>query len=398
MFELFNNDISRAVLAFCCSLLISSYAIPIIIHVARLKNLYDMPNGRTSHYVKTPTLGGVAIFSSFIISLGLFINPLNFPNLHYFLAAITIVFFIGLKDDLLHISALKKLVAQLLAAFIITVLADIRISNFQGFLGITELNYYFSVFISIITIVGLINGFNLIDGIDGLASGIGILTSLTFGIWFAMADEWQYFILSLSLAGSLFAFFRYNVFSKKKKLFMGDTGSLILGFAVSVLMIHFVELNIPGTAKASVASAPAIALGILVIPLFDTLQVMIIRMLRGKSPFKPDKTHLHHFILRLGFSHFQSTLLIIVANISIIIFSFSFQSLGIHVLSALFAALFIMCAVIMSIIQKRLEAKAIEELQPKKSLESDNTLGIKRNGSFRYKKSDLENILKKYQN
>ncbi len=375
MLEFLNSDLVRASLTVISSLLISFYAIPIIIEVAKLKNLYDLPNGRTSHEVKTPTLGGIAIFTSFVISLGLFINTRNFPDFQYFLAALTIVFFVGLKDDMLHISALKKLSGQIIAAFIIVVIADIRISNFHGFIGIAELNYYFSVFISMLSIVGLINGFNLIDGIDGLASGIGIVTSLTFGIWFALAGEMEYFIFALALVGSLVAFFRFNVFSKKHKLFMGDTGSLILGLAISVLMIHFIELNIPGTAKASVEAAPVVAIGILIIPLFDTLQVMFIRMLNGKSPFKPDKTHLHHFLLEMGFNHFRSTSIIIAGNISSIILIFSLQSLGINVLAAIFASSFILSAIVLIVVKKRLDSDSMVFFQYGKSNGSKLTNG-----------------------
>lgn len=360
MIELFSNDIFRAFLAIISSFLISYYAIPIIILIAKKKHLYDVPNGRTSHLVNTPTLGGIAIFASLVVSLGLFIDPEKFPHIQYFLAALTILFFIGLKDDLINISAVKKFIAQVLSAFIIVVLADIRISDFHGLFGIHSLNYYFSVTLTIIAIVGLINGFNLIDGIDGLASGIGIVTSLAFGIWFVGADEWEFFILAMGIVGSLIAFFRFNVFSKNNKLFMGDTGSLILGLTISVLMIHFIELNIPGTAKASVTAAPAIALAILIVPLFDTLQVMTIRMLKGKSPFQPDKTHLHHVLLELGFTHLKATLFIILANIIIITFSFVFQSLGIGVLISIFIAFSILCAIILVLLKTRLKLKAVE--------------------------------------
>lgn len=365
MVDLFNHDIIRACLAIIISFAISYYAIPIIILIAKKKHLYDVPNGRTSHFVNTPTLGGIAIFASLVISLGLFVNSETFFHIQYFLAALTILFFVGLKDDLVNISALKKLIAQIFAAIIIVVFADIRISNLHGFLGIAELSYFWSVFLSIITIVGLINAFNLIDGIDGLASGIGIVTSLTFGIWFAMAKEWEYFILSLSLVGSLIAFFRFNVFSKKHKLFMGDTGSLILGLTVSVLMIHFVEMNIPGTVKASVNAAPIVAFGILIIPLFDTIQVMFIRMLNGKSPFQPDKTHLHHFLLDFGFSHITATTLIIAGNISSIILVFSLQDIGINTLSSLFLVFFILSAILLMIIKKRREESSSKELMLK---------------------------------
>lgn len=190
---------------------------------------------------------------------------------------------------------------------------------------------------------------------------------------------------------------------------MGDTGSLILGLAISVLMIHFIEMNIPGTARASVEASPVVAIGILIIPLFDTLQVMFIRMLNGKSPFKPDKTHLHHFLLEMGFTHIKSTGIIIAANISSIILIFSLQSLGINVLAAIFAASFILSAIVLILVKKRLDSKSNLFFQFEKNTDSklsnafskvDSHYGQNGNGAEKDKKEayKLAEVLKDNQN
>lgn len=363
MMELIDNEIVRAVVVFLTSLVISYLSIPSIINVAHKKHLFDEPNGRTSHAVKTPTLGGIAIFASLLIALGLFVKPELLPGLQYLFASLTLIFFIGLKDDIMNISATKKLVAQLMAAGILAIFADIRLSDFHGFLGIHEVPYFISVLVTIIAVVGVINGFNLVDGIDGLASGIGIVTSLTFGIWFATAGSWQYFMISMALTGSLIAFFRFNVFSKQYKLFMGDTGSLILGLTVSVLMIRFNEMNIPGEAGALIQSAPAVSIGILVIPLFDTLRVMVTRILKGNSPFKPDKTHLHHYLLECGFSHLKSTLIIICCNVVVIALAFALQSIGTGLLFLVLLAVCIFATVLLvTVVKKRNEKKPARKM------------------------------------
>jgi UDP-GlcNAc:undecaprenyl-phosphate/decaprenyl-phosphate GlcNAc-1-phosphate transferase len=353
MLELLDNDIIRAVLVFLSSLAISYISIPSIIHVAKAKHLFDEPNGRTSHLVKTPTLGGISIFASLVISLGLFTDPQAYFGIQFLFAALTIVFFIGLKDDILTLAPSKKLIAQLIAAGIITVMADIRLSNFHGFLGLHEINYYVSILITVVVMVGVINGFNLIDGIDGLASGIGIVTALSFGIWFAIMNVWEPFIMSLGLVGSLIAFFRFNVFSKKHKLFMGDTGSLILGLTISVLMIEFNEYNIPELPGAAVSSAPAVSIGILILPLFDTLRVMLMRIFKGRSPFRPDKTHLHHYLLEFGLSHLKATSFIILTNLIFIALAFSLQDIGIGYLTIILLALCIVSTFVLSSFVKK---------------------------------------------
>jgi UDP-N-acetylmuramyl pentapeptide phosphotransferase/UDP-N-acetylglucosamine-1-phosphate transferase len=174
----------------------------------------------------------------------------------------------------------------------------------------------------------IVNAFNLIDGIDGLAAGLGILISVTFGIWFYLVGQTNFAILSASVAGAYIAFFGYNVFGNTNKIFMGDTGSLLLGYIISVLVVRFNEINVTYTGPYSFESAPAVSFGILIIPMFDTIRVFVLRVYRGQSPFKADKNHLHHRMLRLGFSHVESTLIITAVNFLFIVLMIVFNSIG----------------------------------------------------------------------
>lgn len=308
--------------------LLSAVSIPVVIKVSKLKNLYDEPNERKVNKNIVPTLGGISIFLSLFLSVIITSKGYAFEELRYILAAIIIMFFIGLKDDLLIIAPNKKLLAQITAAILLITLADIRISSLHGFLGIHEINYFVSFLLSVFVYVVIINAFNLIDGIDGLASGVAIITSLAFGTWFYLIGQIEYAILSFALIGSLGAFFYYNVFSKENKIFMGDTGSLILGVVLTVLMIRFLEMNIENAAAYTIESAPAVAFGVLIVPLYDTLRVFGIRILSRKSPFSPDKNHVHHKMLELGYSHKQATFRILLINVFFIGFNYLLQNIG----------------------------------------------------------------------
>ena len=321
------TDIALTLVAFLSSLGLTWYIIPIIVKVSNMKQLFDEPNTRTSHFRLTPTLGGIAIYASIMIVSGLFLSIDDFEIYPAFVTCLTILFFIGLKDDILIIDPIKKLFSQFLVAYVTVVIADHRIVDINGVMGISQLSYLASVLLSIVSVIGIINGFNFIDGIDGLASGIGIITLTCFGGYFLLAEEYAYSTLSFIVIGALFAFFRFNVFSIKNKLFMGDTGSLILGFIAYILMVGFLNVNNDPNNNYGMASAPAIAFGILIVPVFDAVTVMFWRIFRGDSPFRADKTHLHHYLILRGLSHFQATGLILVLNLLIIVLVFLLRDL-----------------------------------------------------------------------
>lgn len=314
--------------SFLIAFIITYISIPIIVNISRHKKLFDVPNERASHFQEVPVLGGLSIFASFAIASIICSLPVDSGDVKFLLGGIIVLFFLGLKDDVFLIDPWKKFLGQITSASIIVILGDIRITSLHSVIGIDNISYLPSVIISIFLIVSLINGFNLIDGVDGLASGAGILISLFVGIWFVLNQNYTFAVLSFSLAGSLLAYFRFNVFGKVNKIFMGDTGSMITGLIVAVLIIKFLESEISATGKIRFYSSPSIAFGLLIIPLFDTLRIIILRLLKGGSPFKADKNHIHHYFLRLGFSHLKTTLVILSFNLFIVFFVVLFQRLG----------------------------------------------------------------------
>lgn len=303
------------------------FTIPPLIRVSFAKHLYDTPNERKASKVVVPTLGGVSIFIGFIISTIIASDGYNFGELKYLIAAVMIMFFVGLKDDLMDISAFKKLFAQLITALILIILGDFRFTNLHGIFGLHEISYVSSYIITLFIMIALINAFNLIDGIDGLASGVGILISSAFGTWFLLAGHYEYGITCFSLAGSLVAFFLFNVFGKKNKIFMGDTGSLILGVIMVILAIKFNEFNINQVGTYAIVSAPVISIAILIVPTIDTVRVFFIRLSEKRSPFSPDMNHIHHKLLKLGNSHLIATIYILVFNILFIVFALSLNQI-----------------------------------------------------------------------
>ena len=322
-------------LTFVVSFLVAYLSIPSIVGVAKAKKLFDEPSRRKSHLKKIPTLGGVAIFAGLTVSAGSFIDYSFVPSLQYILVACIIVFFIGIKDDVLVISPKTKLFGQIAAALVLIIPGDLRFTsvhgflNIHGFLEIYHIPLIPSILLTLFVIIVIINSFNLIDGIDGLAASVGILTTTFFGIWFFISGNMEYCLISAAMLGTLSGFFRYNVFSNKNKLFMGDTGSLIVGLMMAVQVIMFNEKNIGFTSAFPIKSAPAVSFAVLIIPLFDTIRVFLIRMFRKRSPFSADNNHLHHCLLKLGFTHIQSTLIIVFANLCFIVIALLLQNIGI---------------------------------------------------------------------
>lgn len=363
MFLSVNIELIKVILSLGLAFIIVFKSIPTIVHIAKLKKLCDEPNGRTSHITSIPTLGGLAIIAGILISTLLFINNSLLPGFQYIIAAIIIIAFIGLKDDILVISPEIKLAGQLIASLIIALFGEIRFTSLHGFLGIYEIDYISSIILTVFVIVVFINSFNLIDGIDGLASGVAILCSLVFGVWFYLTGNYELTIIAMALIGATSAFFIYNISKGKNKIFMGDTGALILGLVVAIFAIRFNELNIANTSSFAISSAPAVSFSILIIPLFDTVRVFIIRIYKRKSPLYPDKNHIHHKLLEMGFSHIKATLYIISANIIFIILGFTLSSLNIislMLINMAFALILSYIAVV--IVRKRSKISINEKL------------------------------------
>ena len=349
--------------AFIIGFILVMISIPPIIRVAHTKHLFEPFNERKVHTKIVPPMGGVAIFIGFTISSIIATDGISFDALKYIIASVIIMFFIGLKDDLMDISARKKLVVQIFAAVILITLGNVRFTHLHGILGTNEIGFGVSLILSIFAMVVIINAFNLIDGIDGLASGLAILAAGTFGSWFYLTDHIQFAILSFALVGSLVGFFIYNVFGHRNKLFMGDTGSLIIGLVISALVVKFNEFNIDKTVPYAVSAAPAVSFAIIIVPLIDTLRVMTIRISNKKSPFSADNNHIHHRLLKLVTSHFKVTLIIIAANAFIIAFALLLNHLSLNV-NLQFIMVFLSGVLISFIPSIILKIKSTEKVKP----------------------------------
>jgi UDP-GlcNAc:undecaprenyl-phosphate/decaprenyl-phosphate GlcNAc-1-phosphate transferase len=308
--NLYNDRLFQVAVSAIVACATSITAIPVIIKISRLKNLMADPGERSSHITKTPTLGGVAIFASTLISYFLWENPDEGQLIHLSISAIVILFFLGVKDDILVLSPKKKMFVQVAVSALVVILADLRIENLFGIFGINEVPYIMSLPLTVFIFIALINAINLIDGIDGLAGGIGMIAGGMFGLWFFLNGHFAMACLAASLSGSLFGFLRFN-YSKTSKIFMGDTGSLIVGFLLSMFALKFIQLNIEYRFNPNASfSAPILAIVVLIVPIFDTLRVFIIRLKDKKSPFIGDRNHLHHILIDSGLSHFQTSVIL----------------------------------------------------------------------------------------
>lgn len=315
---------------FLTSLLVVAFSIPPIINLAFKKRLFDDPSEeRKVHKRIVPNFGGVAIFTGFVFTSCLFISHQLLPEASILMAAGLILFTIGLKDDIIGLSPLVKFVAQFTNAIIITVVADIRIDNLQGLMGVGVLDYYVSVALTVVFIVGVVNAFNLIDGVDCLAASLGVMLSIIFAALFFEANELGWAYLSVSLCGALIGFLIFNI--TPAKIFMGDSGSLVLGFIAVVLSIKYIQISGSNTLNLGVlpiTSSFGLIASILLIPIFDTLRVFTLRIVKGKSPFDADSNHLHHRLLFLGFSHLQVTLILVIVNTIFVTITLLCQPIG----------------------------------------------------------------------
>lgn len=323
--------------AFLIGLILVYVSIPVIVRISKEKHLYDEPGERRLHKVVIPNLGGVAIFIGVSIATLLSLHQFEFIEFRYIQASLIILFFIGIKDDILIISARKKFIAQIICALILIIPGGIRFTNLHGILGLYEINYILSVFITLLAIVSIINATNLVDGIDGLAASIGIFSSVIFGIKFLITSNDDYAILCCAIIGSLLAFLWFNVYGSTNKIFLGDTGSLILGLLIAVMVIQYNQFALTTTPQ-EISFSPVFSLAILATPLADMIRVFAIRIFNGKSPFAPDMGHIHHRLLKLGFSHFNSTIILVLTNGFIITLAFAFRFLNKHILMILLIA------------------------------------------------------------
>tara|TARA_R110000751_G_scaffold303436_4_gene418126 strand:- start:494 stop:1621 length:1128 start_codon:yes stop_codon:yes gene_type:complete len=307
-------------LTFLIAFVVSFTSFPAIFNVAIAKELMDEPDHRSVHDRKTATLGGVGIFISLAVVITSIGALLDTKILLLVLGSMTILFFLGLKDDLLILSPRKKFIGQLMAASLLILFTDTRILGLSGVFGITILPYWFSVLFTLFVYVLIINAYNLIDGVDGLAGCLAVAGFASFAFLFIKTGDITMSTLTVGGIGAIIPFLRLN-FSKRKKIFMGDTGSMIVGFLIAFCSVRFINTTELNPKSVFFESAPVLALAIAFFPLLDTLRVFIIRpVLMKTSPFTADQNHIHHRFLKLGFSHAQTTIYIVILNLLLIAF------------------------------------------------------------------------------
>jgi UDP-GlcNAc:undecaprenyl-phosphate GlcNAc-1-phosphate transferase len=313
-------------LSFFTSFFLSLFVIPVIIKVAKIKHLVDEPKeDRKVHIRSIPTVGGIGIFSSFLFALSFwggytesgYLEVEDYRFYQYFVASILLLFFVGLKDDIIGLSPLKKLIALLIVGIIMVFFAHMRIVGMEGLFGLHDLPFLVSVGLSLFTYIVVVNSVNLIDGIDGLAGGIGLVCGLAFGIWFFLAGNLFFAVLGFSLAGALLGFLFFNF--TPAKIFMGDGGSLVVGFIICVLAMKMINYEAPALPESlRTISKPVLAMTILAYPLMDTFRVFLLRALKGKSPFSADKNHIHHRLIGKGYSHKKASAILYSFNVLLI--------------------------------------------------------------------------------
>lgn len=322
------------ILVFFTAFAVVLYSTPALIKVAVLKRLIDSPSEeRKIHKRAVPTIGGIIIYAATLFSFSLWYN---IDDLHEYdqiyesvkefkilVATSLVLFFVGVKDDIIGTAPVKKLFANILVGLILVLMGDIRITGLHGVFGVNEIPLWGSIFLSLFTYIVVVNAMNLIDGVDGLAAGVGFIASSVFGTWFIFAGEYTLASLSFSLSGALLGFLIFNF--SPAKIFMGDSGSLIIGMFLCVLSIKLIEYPITRIDSFWVhISNPMLVIAALSYPLTDTLRIFIIRAAKGQSPFNADRNHLHHRLLDCGYSHIKTV---------VIIYIFSVITVGVSLLS-----------------------------------------------------------------
>ncbi len=294
--------------------LVTFLMFPVFIKFFKRRNFLDDPGGRKIHTARTPAMGGLPIFIGFCIAILIWAPFEVLRETKYVLSALSIMFIIGFRDDLINLRAFQKLFGQIAAALIIVSVCDIRLMSLYGLFGIQEVPTVISYLLSVFTIIVITNAYNLIDGIDGLAGSVGVIAALFFGTWFFLNELISFALISFAFAGGLLAFLNFNW--APSKIFMGDTGSLLIGFFLSIVTIKFIDTNSAlGSTEFAFGGSIGTAMAILILPLADTARVFVKRVAKGKSPMHPDRTHFHHILLRLGCNHAQSTGILVTVNI-----------------------------------------------------------------------------------
>lgn len=329
-----------------------------IIKYSHRKNLGDVPGRRKIHKKVTPSLGGIAIFLGFAMASMFWMDFSQWDAIRFVMASLVIVFIIGVRDDLVPFRALHKLLGQIVAV-IILLFSGVHIASLFGLLGINEIPIAVGYTLTAFTIIVITNSFNLIDGLDGLAGSVGLIALIAFGVWFYFVGDFVFSLFSFSMAGGLLAFLVFNW--EPSEIFMGDTGAMVIGMLLAIMVIHFMNVNngLPELHPVKFSATIASAAAFIIVPLSDTLRIIILRLSKGQSPFSPDKSHIHHAIMRLGVTHSRTAMILALVNASFILLSYLLRGFGDQIMLPLVIVISLALSIILDrLILRKLASKA----------------------------------------
>ncbi|BFK45221.1 MraY family glycosyltransferase [Alistipes sp. i18-0019-D1] len=314
---------------FCISLLLVAWIHPRLVKIANLKNIVDNPDARKLQRTPVPVLGGVAVFFGVVVSMGCMAPVMNGTHMLVIIMAMMAMLYTGTMDDILNLSPAFRFLVEIIVILLLIFVGGYSIDDFHTLWGIGQIPVWAAIPLTVFAATGIINAINLIDGVNGLSSGFCIMACILFGVLFFLAGDTPMAILAAVSGGALIPFFMHNVFGKTSKMFIGDGGTLVMGGVMSVFVIAVLK---QGSLSASYVSERvglvAFTLAVLSVPVFDTLRVMATRLLNGASPFRPDKTHLHHMFIELGCSHVATTVAILSMNFLIVLAWWLLMTLG----------------------------------------------------------------------
>jgi len=314
--------VAGGMLSFCLTWIF----IPAIVRVAILKNLTDAPGGRKTHGNPVPNLGGIAVFTAIALTWSLTESFTGKSQTSFLMAGMLIIVIVGFKDDIFGVSPWIKMSGQFIAGIILVMVGNTAINEIFLFPGFKS--FIVTFLLSLIFIIFTVNAFNLIDGVDGLAGMQTIVVLLPVSIWYWINNIYHLATIGVIVSTAYLSFLFFNLRRDKYKIFMGDTGSLLAGYIISFFIISFIEYNSSINREElvlAVSSAPAVAYALMVIPLTDTLRVILVRIRRHRSPFKPDRNHIHHHLLDLGLSHFKISLILTTVTLIFTLVAYLFR-------------------------------------------------------------------------
>lgn len=314
---------------FVVSLLAAIWIFPKILHIALMKNIVDNPDARKLQRIPVPVLGGVAVMFGILVALSVCHIYVDCGNLFTIVLAMLIMLYVGTIDDIMNLSPGIRFLIEIAVTLMLMYSCGYSIDHFHGLWGLHAVPAFVSIPLTVVTVVGLINAINLIDGVDGYSSGYCIMTSAIFGLYFYISGDVSMVLLASVCVASLIPFFFHNVFGRTTKMFIGDGGTLVMGIVMSIFVLNTLKHDTCCSLYEmwGMGLVP-FSLAVLAIPVFDTVRVMSTRILRGCSPFQPDKTHLHHLFISMHYSHIGAALSILMLNLLIILAWYLSYKLG----------------------------------------------------------------------